>query len=465
MPLTIMTFNLRTAAAKDDHPWEQRRPVIKQMLASEKPDLIGTQEGIAAQLADLQEDLPGYGRIGVGREGGDLGEYMAIFYNQERLKPLEQDHFWLSATPDVISSATWGNRIPRMVSWVRFQDTESLNTFYMVDTHLDHELETARLESAQLILDAMQSFAPNIPVILTGDFNSNSGGGVYRVLTGPEGLKDAFADAAEKVNGDIGTFHNYTDPTAGGSGKRIDWILYRGQADVSRGETVTYHTSEQYPSDHYPVTVRLTLHDPDRTAGETTVKRQHRTKLLLTELVANSASSGNYNYVEVYNPGDEPIDLEGYKLYYYYDPAAPFDKAKANKWTIAKDAFSTSSVIEPHGTKAVWIKKQPCCYQLGIDDFRSNYGLTEEELPSDRLLAVFTPGENQGFNGTATTGRSVSIVSPDGAHLVGASYNQGVLDVKSNESVVFSPPAPLSSIMKKEAAHQKPSPGMPPSGM
>ena len=94
-----MTVNLGRNAAPSPEPHP-----------GHKPDVIGTQEGLHRQILDLENDLPGYGRIGVGREGGSLGEYMAIFYNTERLKPLEQSHFWLSDTPQTISSASWGTR-------------------------------------------------------------------------------------------------------------------------------------------------------------------------------------------------------------------------------------------------------------------------------------------------------------------------------------------------------------------
>ncbi|MBE1443028.1 endonuclease/exonuclease/phosphatase family protein [Paenibacillus sp. OAS669] len=457
--LRIMTSNLRTASAVDDQPWEKRRPVMKQLIEAAKPDVIGTQEGIDRQIKDLEADLPDYGWIGVGREGGNLGEYMAIFYNKQRLKPLEQDHFWLSDRPKLISSVGWGNRIPRMVTWVRFQDMHNLKTFYMVNTHLDHESEAARQKSAQLIADTISSLDPDVPVILTGDFNTTPDGAVYQTLVQSGLMEDAFFQAHQKIHDDLGTFHNYKDPTGGGGAKRIDWILSRGKVNVVRSETVTYQQDGQYPSDHYPVTVDLVLQKASKSVDETTVKQPAKSALLITEVVPNS-TKGNYNYVEVVNNSDRDIDLDGYKLYYYYDPLLPFDKAKSNKWTIQKDTYSTSSIIKPGEAKVIWIKKQPCCYSLGIDSFRDHYGLTAADLKEDQLLAVFTPGDNQGLNGTATTGRALGIMSPDGAQQAGVQYNLGVLDVQSNEAVTYTAPAPFISIMQKLGSHQRATPGI-----
>ena len=459
-PLRVMTFNLRTANATDAQPWEKRRPVMKQLIQTEKPDVIGTQEGTFNQITDLEADLPGYSWIGVGREGGNLGEHMAIYYNKERLKPLEQDHYWLSDSPNVIGTVSWGNKIPRMVTWVRFQEIHTGKTFYMVNTHLDHASEASRQKSAQLIVDRLKAFDPEVPVILTADFNTPAGGAVYKIFTEQGAMQDAFASAHQRVNDSIGTFHNYSDPAGGGSSRRIDWILDRGKINVVRSETVTFNTYGQYPSDHYPVMVDLVLQKTSKsTAEETVAKQPTSTALLITEIVPNSNDKGNYNYVEIYNSSNKAIDLEGYKIYYYYDPEAPFDKAKANKWTITKDQSGSGTVIQPNETKVIWIKKQPCCYNFDIEQFRANYGLSEAEFGPEQLLAVFTPGTNQGFNGAATNGRAISITSPDGYHLIGAQFNKGMLDVKANESVIYTDPLHLTSIMQKLAGNQKPTPG------
>jgi len=41
---------------------------------------------------------------------------MAIFYRKDRFEPREFDHFWLSDTPNVVASTTWGNSNRRMVN-------------------------------------------------------------------------------------------------------------------------------------------------------------------------------------------------------------------------------------------------------------------------------------------------------------------------------------------------------------
>ena len=119
--LNLMTFNLRYASSTGANRWPLRRPLVAQVLREQSPDIVGTQEGLYPQLKDIATDSPGLGWIGLGRDGGSRGEFMAVFYRKERLEPVEFDHFWLSDTPEVMGSTTWGNTNRRMVTWVTFE--------------------------------------------------------------------------------------------------------------------------------------------------------------------------------------------------------------------------------------------------------------------------------------------------------------------------------------------------------
>jgi endonuclease/exonuclease/phosphatase family metal-dependent hydrolase len=253
--LTVMTYNLRYASDTPPNAWGARRPVAAAMVRELKPDLIGTQEGLYRQLVDLDADLPEYRWIGLGREGGSHGEYMAVFYRPERFEALEYDHFWLSDTPDRIGSASWGNQVRRMVTWVRFLDREANREFVFVNTHLDHQSQPSREKSAELILERLKKLEPKGPQILVADFNAAAGKNpVYDKLVNAEAFVDTWT-VAKKQGEALGTFHNYRGPQAGGG--RIDWILLRGPWQVESSEVVTFSQDGQYPSDHFPVMARL----------------------------------------------------------------------------------------------------------------------------------------------------------------------------------------------------------------
>lgn len=256
--LTVMTFNLRYASDTPPNAWPQRRPVMKACLESVQPDLIGTQEGVYPQLKDLASDLPAYDWIGTGRDGGSRGEFMAVFYRRARFEPLEFDHFWLSDTPHVIASATWGNTNRRMVTWVRFRDRQTGGEFFFWNTHLDHAVQLAREKGAALIRERVNALKTTLPVLLVGDFNAVAGANpAYDILVKEGGFLDTWGLARERRNADFNTFNAFNTPKL--EGRRIDWILVRGAAEVDWSEIVTFEQDGQFPSDHFPVVARLRL--------------------------------------------------------------------------------------------------------------------------------------------------------------------------------------------------------------
>ncbi|MGI5498634.1 endonuclease/exonuclease/phosphatase family protein [Lentzea sp. CA-135723] len=251
-PLRVMSFNLKFASAAEPNSWPARRPVMAQLLMNELPHVLGTQEGLYGQLNDIAHDLPDhYDWIGQGRAGGSHDEFMAIFFDTLRLEPLEFDHHWLSDTPNVIGSRSWGNNVVRTVTWVRFADRLSGRQFVAVNTHFDHESPNARLRGAEFVRDRLE--AQTLPVVLTGDFNDVPGSPAYATLTSV--LADSWL-AGRQTTPAYGTFHGYGPLVP--DGPRIDWILTRG---VTVGEVAinTYRRDGQHPSDHLAVQASITF--------------------------------------------------------------------------------------------------------------------------------------------------------------------------------------------------------------
>lgn len=260
--LKVMSFNLKYASEDSSRPWSQRRPLIKNAILSQHPDLIGTQEGLYKQLRDIAADLPGYGWVGEGREGGHQGEFTAIFYRKDRLTVVESGRFWLSSTPEVTGSKTWGNWIPRMATWVRFRDKTSGSEFVHFNTHLDHINPYARIKSAQLIKQRIKHHARALPVVVTGDFNTAQDGRVHQTLA-PRVARDGFRlvdswDAAPTREGqNVATYHGWRGPRK--SDLRIDWILASPELKCRRSAVVLYQENGQWPSDHFPIMSTLEL--------------------------------------------------------------------------------------------------------------------------------------------------------------------------------------------------------------
>lgn len=256
-PLRTMTFNLRFASDTPPNSWPERRPVTRELLRRERPHVIGTQEGLYAQLRDIQADLgPRYDRIGTGRAGGSRDEFMAVFFDTRRLEPVEFDHFWLSDTPDVIGSNTWGGGSIRMVTWVRFRDLRLGRELYVLNTHLDNASPYARARAADLTAARIGTLDRALPLIVTGDFNvAAHKDPVYDTLLGA-GLVDSWDTAAERSKL-YATFHGYKPLVP--DGDRIDWILTSPGVTTHSAVINTFALDGRFPSDHLPVQATLTL--------------------------------------------------------------------------------------------------------------------------------------------------------------------------------------------------------------
>lgn len=249
--LTVMSLNIRYPSADDGaNLWEKRRALTIATIRAANPDLIGTQELFQRQGNDVVKALPQYAWFGTDRYGGHANEHMGIFYRRDRLKIVEQGQFWLSETPDKPGSMSWGIDLPRMVNWATFQ-TRDGRKFRFYDTHFPHrdQDEGARAQAAMLLAARIAEGPKDLPVILTGDFNTVESSGAHRALTAT--LADAWLGGAPR-HGPAFTFHGFT----GEGDRRIDWILTRGFA-VERIATVDTHQGAVYPSDHYPVVARV----------------------------------------------------------------------------------------------------------------------------------------------------------------------------------------------------------------
>ena len=255
--MRVMTYNLRYASPRGAEAWPLRRPAMKALLQQYSPDLMGTQEGLYPQLRELASDLPDHDWIGTGRDGGSRGEFMAIFYRRDRFEPLAYDHFWLSDTPEVIGSSTWGNPNRRMVTSVHFRDRRTGKEFHLWNTHLDHALQPAREKGAALIRTRLAKLPPSDRVILMGDFNAvATRNTVYDALTKEIGFTDSWFSAAQRRNETLNSFNGFGKSTFNSA--RIDWILYRGEAEVPWAEVVDLTPGGRQPSDHFPVLTRMT---------------------------------------------------------------------------------------------------------------------------------------------------------------------------------------------------------------
>ncbi len=269
--IVVMSFNIRYGTAGDgENSWDNRKEFLVEVIRQESPDLVGTQEGLRFQLDYIKEGLPGYGEVGVGRNDGlSAGEYSAILYRLDRFSVLDSGTFWFSETPEIPGSMHWGNTIPRICSWVRFRDRESNDTFYLFNLHLDHQSQMSRERSVELLARRIHDRQEPVPVIVTGDFNAAEGNRAIRYLKGespraslrtessppPPMLIDSLR-ALHPEEEEMGTFNGFGSSDSRG---KIDYILVDEWWSVLEAEIIRTSRDGRYPSDHFPVTARLTI--------------------------------------------------------------------------------------------------------------------------------------------------------------------------------------------------------------
>jgi len=266
--LRVMSFNIRYGTANDGaNRWKNRRELVFDVLREHDCDVVGLQEALRFQIDEMRDAAPQYGEIGVGRDGKTKGEYSGILYRTDRLEVTASGTFWLSDTPEVPGSITWGNACTRICTWGRFVQKDSGRAFYHFNVHLDHRSQPSREKSAVLLARRIRDREHDDPVIVTGDFNAGEGNPAVRYLKGqlrqadenpvenPVPLVDTFRLLHPQAT-DVGTFNGFKGER---SGEKIDYVFTQPGVKVVAAQILRDNKDGQHPSDHFPVVARLAL--------------------------------------------------------------------------------------------------------------------------------------------------------------------------------------------------------------
>ena len=123
-----------------------------------------------------------------------------------------------------------------MVTWVRFGVRGTPSMFYALNTHLDNRSETARRRAAtQLARYLTDRLDPELPRIVTGDFNAPAAAGtsVYDTMLNEGNLVDSWTRAANRGK-HYGTWHGYRTAGTGRRAHRLDPHLTRRHHQLRR---------------------------------------------------------------------------------------------------------------------------------------------------------------------------------------------------------------------------------------
>ncbi|MCU1470266.1 MAG: endonuclease/exonuclease/phosphatase family protein [Glaciihabitans sp.] len=260
--LHVMSFNIRRRMTRliprSPDRWEHRQPLIRRMLETEQPSILGAQEALPDQASFVRHALGDHYRsVGYGRNANKRGEGCPLFYDRDRLELLDWAQLALSDSPSVPGSTSWGNPTPRVVVNATFRDRATDVHFRALNTHFDQFSRRSRMMSADEILRLVAE--SSLPTVVTGDFNTDAESLPHARLTGAGALVDCWNGSETRLSESWGTFPNYRAPTL--ERKRIDWILVTPTVEVLRSAINVTRYEGAWPSDHAPVQAVIAFHE------------------------------------------------------------------------------------------------------------------------------------------------------------------------------------------------------------
>lgn len=250
--MIVMSCNIRYSRARDgENSWPHRRDLCLRVILGRSSDVICFQEMTDEQFAWFSPRLEGFASLAPTDEPDSQDPVNSIFYRASRFTLRSAGAYWLSRTPHVPGTKSWASDCVRMVNWVRLVDRAgaAASELRVVNTHLDHVSQRARLHQARMIARDCGAYPADFPQVLTGDFNCDHRNPAVAAL-----IACGFRDTYEAVHGQrdpFPTFHAFRGREYVSRVGKMDWVMVRGGWDVRAAEIVTDSENGRYPSDHF----------------------------------------------------------------------------------------------------------------------------------------------------------------------------------------------------------------------
>jgi endonuclease/exonuclease/phosphatase family metal-dependent hydrolase len=151
---------------------------------------------------------------------------------------------WLSETPEKKYTKSFDSKHNRIATWAVLENKETGEKFTHINTHLDHVLESTRVEQSKVLLNKIAELEKSTKVICTGDFNTKQGADAYNKMC--ETMTDSKSVAAQSDDG--ATYINYGRNTL--ETKPIDFIFVSEGVSVDTYKIIDEKIDRMYLSDH-----------------------------------------------------------------------------------------------------------------------------------------------------------------------------------------------------------------------
>lgn len=257
MKLCLISSNIRFDNPADgQNAWPLRRSLLADTLLKHSPDIIATQEGRFDQLTDFLSILKDYEIVDPHRSWIKERMYPTFFIRKNLFELIKSEDLWLSETPHVAGSISFGSAFPRLFTWMKIQPKNSAKKLVVVNTHLDHMKAQTRAHQIKVLAQEMGKIIdPASSLVVMGDFNDHPDSETRTLLTDafPE-LRDGWKLFNEKEETSHHSFNGLCE-----NGSRIDWILVDNKISIENCSLDKSHKEGRYPSDHFPVICKISL--------------------------------------------------------------------------------------------------------------------------------------------------------------------------------------------------------------
>lgn len=259
-PLRVMTYNIRLDLESDGlNRWSNRRDQFIGQIGLMQPAILGLQEVVPGQKADLERAFPSYTFLGAPREAGPSGESANLAFDRDVFRVQSSGTYWLSSTPNVPSKG-WDAAYSRVATWAHLVRKSDGRKFLALNTHLDNEGQVARLEGArQIVRWLATNRAAGEMLLITGDMNTTPDTPPIReFMSAKLGLRDSRTISKTTPVGPAGTWNDFKALPLPADQMRIDFVLVDPKIEVERYAVLAWHgDGDRTASDHFPVVVDL----------------------------------------------------------------------------------------------------------------------------------------------------------------------------------------------------------------
>ncbi len=260
----LMSFNIRQSEGGDSgmNHWNNRKEAVYDYLNNSGAHVMCLQEVKSSQAKEITAALAdNYTAVYYERDESANPEGLMNIYDNTLYQLVDQQIFWLSETPDVMSKG-WGANYYRICVVTMLKHKQLGKLLNVFNVHLDHQVEAAQVGGMNLVLERLAKRVGHNVVM--GDFNVTASNNAYKAIAAK--MKDCQVTAP---NADSGcTYHGWQNVT---TGSPIDFIFVNQQDTLPQSFTIGRdHWGEGYfYSDHYAVrsTVAFTYYSDDQQAA------------------------------------------------------------------------------------------------------------------------------------------------------------------------------------------------------